>query len=226
MRVSVTKEIEQIRGRIKEHFDDLQAKDLDRILRVIYVVSDEQRKELEEIPKKSDFNRLEQAMTILTQKVTDLTEAQMRTEKAQRQTEERMQDLIKVVSQTNIHLGGLGNSMAYAFENEAYRILPEYLKKNYGIEVVEKFIRKEIAGKEINVLAQAKREGKEIVIIGEATLKLDEKDKIDDMVKKINTVKSVIKEEMFCVLVTHYATKSILKYAQEKGITVIQSFEW
>jgi hypothetical protein len=43
--------------------------------------------------------------------------------------------------------------MSYAFENEAFRMLPGVLKEKYGIEVTERFIRKEVKGKEINFLS-------------------------------------------------------------------------
>lgn len=50
-----------------------------------------------------------------------------------------------------IQVGGLSNSFGYAFENEAYRMLPRVLSEKYGIEIVEKFIRTELGGKEIKV---------------------------------------------------------------------------
>ncbi|MEM7531605.1 MAG: hypothetical protein AAF639_05490, partial [Chloroflexota bacterium] len=37
-------------------------------------------------------------------------------------------------------LGGLSKSLGYALENEAYRVLPAFLEKEYGITVTERFI--------------------------------------------------------------------------------------
>lgn len=66
----------------------------------------------------------------LTEKVDRLAEAQLKTE----------QSLIKV----RMDLAGLSRSFSYAFENEAFRHLPRFLKEKYGIEVVERLIRKEV----------------------------------------------------------------------------------
>jgi len=34
------------------------------------------------------------------------------------------------------------------------------------------------------------------------------------------------KEEIVRILVTHYATKGFIKKAQDRGVLVVQSFEW
>jgi len=182
-------------------------------------------------------------------KVGELAEAQKRTEnrvaelaEAQKTTEVRVAELageMKVLAvgldRNREEVGGLSRSFSYAFENETYRVLPAVLKAKYGIEIKEKIIRADIGGKEINIFAHAEKEGKNIIIVGEAKLRLDErrekrrgeKDILEELEEK---VKSVLEEyrgtEIIRVLVTHYATKGFLKKAKEKGIIVIQSFEW
>lgn len=181
-------------------------------------------------------------------KVGELAEAQKRTEnrvaelaEAQKNTEVRVAELaeeMKVLAvgldRNREEVGGLSRSFSYAFENEAYRVLPAVLKAKYGIEIKEKIIRADIGGKEINIFAHAEKEGERIIIVGEAKLRLDErrekrkgeKDIFEELEEK---VKSVLEEyrgtEIIRVLVTHYATKGFLKKAKEKGIIVIQSFE-
>jgi len=48
-------------------------------------------------------------------------------------------------------VGGLTRTFGYAFENEAYRMLPKALKEKYGIELTEKLVRTEIGDTEINI---------------------------------------------------------------------------
>ena len=63
----------------------------------------------------------------------------------------------KAVEITNSQVGGLGRSMAYALENEAYRHLPAYLAARHQLQVTQRFIRTEVGGKEINFFAEARR---------------------------------------------------------------------
>jgi predicted RNA-binding protein YlxR (DUF448 family) len=127
-------------------------------------------------------------------------------------------------------LGGLSLSFSYAFENEAYRMLPQVLKK-YGLELEDKMIRKEIAGEEINFFATARKNGKTVYIVGETKLRLDDTKKRDDVFKqlekKISAVKKVYGDvQIVPLIVTHFAKESMLKKAKERGIIVVQSFEW
>ena len=186
-------------------------------------------------------------------KVEELAEAQKRTEikveelagevkglavevkglaKAQKETQIEIQSLTKGLKETRGEVGGLSRSFSYAFENEAYRMLPKILKETYGIEMEEKLIRAEIAGKEINIFGKAKMNGKNIIVIGEAKLRLDDRrkkedqDVFDELEEKVHAVQKNYKEEPIKVLITHYATKGFMKKAKDKDVLVIQSFEW
>ena len=171
------------------------------------------------------------------QKVAELAEAQKRTDQrlaelaeAQRRTEEEVRTLAQELKRTRQDLGGLSLSFSYALENEAYRMLPQVLKK-YGLELEDKLIRKEIAGEEINFFATAKRNGKTVYIVGETKLRLDDTKKRDDVFKhlekKISALKKVYGDvQIVPLIVTHFAKESMLKKAKERGIIVVQSYEW
>ncbi len=194
-------------------------------------------------------NELGGRVSELGGKVGELAEAQKRTEnriaelaEAQKKTEDTVAELageMKVLAvgldRNREEVGGLSRSFSYAFENETYRMLPAILKEKYGIEIKEKFIRADIGGKEINIFGRAEKEEKDIIIVGEAKLRLDErrekkrgeKDILEELEEKVESVREEYKEsEIIRILVTHYATKGFLKKAKEKGIIVIQSFEW
>jgi len=191
--------------------------------------------ELAEAQKKT-----EQRLDSLTLKVEELAEAQKRTEQkveelaeAQRKTEIEIAKLAKGLQETRGELGGLSKSMSYAFENEAFRKLPDFLKEKYGIEIKEKLIREEIGGKEINIFGKARKDGVDLFVIGESKLRLDEKrdkrikDVFDELEEKVKAVKREYGEkEVVKILITHYATKGFLSKAKEKGIIIVQSFEW
>ena len=81
------------------------------------------------------------------------------------------------MKETRSELGGLSRSVSYGFENEVYRMLPDILKKNYGIEIKDRLVRVEVGGKEIDILGMGQRNGQDVVIVGEVKLRLDERRK-------------------------------------------------
>jgi chromosome segregation ATPase len=194
--------------------------------------TDQRLAELAEAQKKT-----EEELKALSKTVAELAEAQKRTDQklaelaeAQKRTEEEVRTLAQELKRTRQDLGGLSLSFSYALENEAYRMLPQVLKK-YGLELEDKMIRKEIAGEEINFFGTAKRNGKTVYIVGETKLRLDDTKKRDDVFKqlekKISAVKKVYGDvEIVPLIVTHFAKESMLKKAKERGIIVVQSYEW
>jgi len=202
------------------------------------------KEEIAETVKKSDFDNFvkstEENFNRVWKAIEELAEAQKRTEQrveelaeAQRKTEIEIAKLAKGLQETRGELGGLSKSMSYAFENEAFRKLPDFLKEKYGIEIKEKLIREEIGGKEINIFGKARKDGVDLFVIGESKLRLDEKrdkrikDVFDELEEKVKAVKREYGEkEVVKILITHYATKGFLSKAKEKGIIIVQSFEW
>ena len=224
---------QQIKERLKGPFEEQQAGVL---AEVIVEATHESQKEL---VKASDFNELKDIVKGLGIKVGELAEAQKRTElkvgelaEAQKRTEIEIKTLVKVVDKTSTDLGGLSRSVSYTLENEAYRALPGYLK-NFGVELTEKFIRTIIDDEEINILGLGRKNGQEIIIVGEAELKLTRcvgvycNTPLRKFERKVNTVKKKYPtKEIFKIFVTHFARPEIIKKAREKGITIVQSFEW
>jgi vacuolar-type H+-ATPase subunit E/Vma4 len=219
---------------------------------------------VDDVVKAKDFNELKEIVRELAeaqknteQRVNELAEAQKRTEQrvnelaeAQKKTEEEIRALTQALNRTREELkeditnlrkefGGFQRSMSYAFENEAFRMLPGVLKEKYGIEVTEKFIRKEVRGKEINVFGRGRMNGKDVLIIGEAKIRLEEKgmdreekekwiektfDELEDKVRAVQEENRGI--EIVRILITHFATSTFLEEARKRGVIVIQSFEW
>jgi hypothetical protein len=169
------------------------------------------------------LEELAEAQKRTDQKVAELAEAQKR-------TEEEVRTLAQELKRTRQDLGGLSLSFSYAFENEAYRMLPQVLKK-YGLELEDKMVRKEVAGEEINFFATARKNGETVYIVGETKLRLDDTKKRDDVFKQLEKKISAVKKvygnvQIVPLIVTHFAKESMLKKAKERGIIVVQSFEW
>ncbi len=172
-------------------------------------------KELAEAQKRTE-ERLDQ----LTIRVNELAEAQKRTEEEIRKLAIGLKNICNGV-------GELAKALIYTFENEAFRMLPRTLKEKYGIEITERFVRAEIGEHEINILSLGRRDGKEVVVVGEAKTRLERMEVFDELEDKVKAVKEEYKDrEIVKVLVTHFATGKILKFAKDTGVIVVQSFEW
>lgn len=235
-----------LKKKFEEAFDKKQATVLTEVITASY----------NDLVKTGDFNELKEIVRDIGIKVGELAEAQKGSEKrltrietvveelaeAQKRTEvsvadlsEEVRILAKGLNETRGEVGGLSKSMSYAFENEAYRKLPGILKEKYGIEIKKKIIRADIGGKEINLFGRAEKDGKDIFIVGESKLRLDERrerktierDVFEELDEKMKAVLDEYgKKEIIRVLVTHYATKGFLRKAKDKGVIVVQSFEW
>ncbi len=191
--------------------------------------------ELTEAQKRTEsrMEELTEAQKRTESRMEELTEAQKRTEsrmeeltEAQKRTEITVEKLAKGLDATRTEMGGLSRSVSYSLENEAYRQLPPFLKERYNIDVTDKMVRLEMEGEEINIFAHGRRDGKDILIVGETELKLSSMGKLRQLEKKVSLIKKHYPGDCIPLLITHFARPAVLDAAKEKGIVVVQSFEW
>jgi len=200
----------------------------------------EQRvEELAEAQKRTEqrLEGLAQAQEAMAQALASLARAQEESQRqiqalarAQEESQRQIQELTRQMVEVRRELGGLGRSMSYALENEAYRMLPAFLAEKHGIQVTERFVRTYIGDEEINLFGRGRRDGKEVLIVGEVKVRLEEgrrEDALEQLEEKARVVQEAYPgEELLLLLVTHHAHPGILQRAQERGILVVQSFEW
>jgi chromosome segregation ATPase len=240
-----------------ESFKRVTEENFNRVWKAINELAEAQRKteerlnqltirvdQLAEAQRKTEerLNQLTIRVDELTDRLNKLTERVDQLAEAQRRTEEKLAQLAEAqlkteqsLNKVRMDLAGLSRSVSYAFENEAFRNLPRFLKERYGIEVIERLIRREVGGKEINLLGRAKKNGEDVIIVGEVKMRLESKkykeefeaDIFDELEEKVEAVKAEYGDiEVVKILITHYASESFLKLAREKGVIVVQSFEW
>jgi DNA repair ATPase RecN len=202
--------------------------------------TDQKIKELTEAQKRTDQKvaELAEAQKKTEQKVEELAQAQKKTEeevkelaRQVRALTEEMREIKMELRDVRRELGGLGKSFSYSLENEAFRMLPKFLKEKYSIEIEEKFIRKEIGGKEINIFGFGKKDGKRVLVIGEARSRIDTKEKIEEVLQNVEEKEKVVAEEykgfeIVKIIITHFASNLSLELANQRGVIIIQSFEW
>ncbi len=149
---------------------------------------------------------------------------------AQKKTEEEVRKLAKGLRETRQMVGGLSDTVGYSLEDRAIKSLPQLLREQYQIEVkgrlVRKFIKYNGLKDEVNIFGEAERDGRSLYILGEAKAWLSKKH-IDKFLKRIQRLKfyKVITEDNFMFFVTYSAEPEIEKYAKDKGIEIIWSYE-
>jgi uncharacterized coiled-coil protein SlyX len=222
---------------VHQHHNDLaKASDFTELREIMRDLAEAQAKTeqtMDKLGKRMDGLAAAQAKT--EQTMNKLAEAQAKTEEAIRKLTGEMGNvktelggLSRSMGDVKTELGGLSRSMGYAMENEAYRHLPRFLQEAYGIELTERFVRKEIDGEEINIFGRGKRAGREVLVIGESALRITSAGKkLGQLDRKLKAVRKAYPEaEVVEVLIAHYATPEVLEQVREKGIIVVQSFEW
>lgn len=214
----------QIYDELSQTMDQRSARQLVNVMSSMY-------EELRNSVTKEEFADLKEV-------VRELAEAQKRTEirveelaEAQKRTEHALLQLSKRVDQTNQHVGGLNMTIGYGLENEAYRCLPDLLRRDWQIEVTEPLRRDWLpttAGKmvEVNIVGQGQREGETLLILGESKLQLSRK-YVDAFLhtrfRKIATGGLTA----FPVIITHMeAEPGVVAYARERGVAVYLSYQF
>ena len=151
--------------------------------------------------------------------VRELAKAQKRTEgrvvelaEAQKQTETGLIALTKEVrTLTRSHkelqrqVGGISNTIGYGLGDKAFPILPDLLKRDFGIEV-DKLYRRFLLypdGKddEANIYGEGKREGKKVYVIGEAKAPLGKRD-VERFLRMLKRVQAFLPDELVPMLLT------------------------
>ena len=173
--------------------------------------------------------RTEHGLGELRGAVADLAEAQKRTEhglddlrgvvrelaQAQAETSNEVRKLAIGLGATRRDVGGLSQSIGYAMENEAYRMLPPLLEERYGITLTRRLLRTHVGEQEINLFGEGTRWRKSDPTV------------FEDLEERGEAVRQAYPgREIVPIIVTHYARPAFVEEAQKRGVAVIQSFEW
>jgi F0F1-type ATP synthase membrane subunit b/b' len=199
-------------------------KDFDELTRVVEELAQAQKKSEERLGRlETVVEELAQAQKKTEQRVEELAQAQ-------KKTEEEVRKLAVALGETRQMVSGLSATVGHRLEDEAYKSLPNLLRRDFQIEVDGRLIRKYVEyvdGKmdEINIYGSGKRNGEVVWILGECKAKLGKKD-IDHFLKVVNRLERVLSgDKKVLVVVTYDVMPAVERYALEKGIKVYWSYE-
>ncbi|MBI4649670.1 MAG: hypothetical protein HY738_24475 [Bacteroidia bacterium] len=247
--------LQNIQAQLTDAFTPLQSNVL---AKVIYDSYNELIKTSDFNELKNIVSELAVAQRSTEKRMDELAVAQRNTEKridelavAQRNTEKRKDELVvaqkntekeltlltinvsklsEKVHDNSVAIGGIGRTMGYWFENEVYRLLPCFLKDNYGIVVTKRFLRRKLKTGEVNLFGKGKKGGEEIVIIGEVKQRLEGINDVKEAIAQLENAEKVLSKEIeknktFRIIITHLAVSSAITYAKKNNTCIIQSFE-
>ena len=211
----------EIKTKLSRVFAEEQARVLTEVISEAY----------NELVKARDFNELKDI-------VKELAEAQKRTElrveelaEAQKRTEEELRELVREHKKTRTQLGGISMTVGYRLEDEAYKSLPELLRRDMGLVVEGRLKRQFVTDRmgmkiEVNIIGEAKKNGRKVIIVGEGKSQLSKKGVDEFISKKLKRLEGVY-EEIFPLLITYMISEpEVEDYAREKGIAIYYSYDF
>ncbi len=211
---------------LSPHFGEKGAKALSEVFENF--VWSQVRAEFEEI--RDILKELAQAQARTEARLEELAQAQADTERQLGETQKALKSLARTVEDLQKQVGGITHTIGYTLENEAYKALPELLKRDLGVQVQGKLLRKmwersRGAVEEVDIFGEGLKDGRKVVILGEVQAQLSKRH-LDRFLKRLERLKKELPEgERILVAVTHSAPPSVVKYAEEKGIRVYHSYE-
>jgi hypothetical protein len=161
-------------------------------------------------------------------RVEELAEAQKRTEAGLEALTNEVRTLTRSHKELQRQVGGISNTIGYGLEDKAYPILPNLLKRDFGLEVDRLYRRFLIYpdGKddEVNIYGEGKRDGQKVYVIGEAKAQLGRRD-VDRFLRMLKRVQIFLSAELIPLLLTYAVHPKVEQYAVSNGLKIYWSHD-
>ena len=257
--IAILEEMEQQRQQWEQsvtrkeftEFARMTEENFKKVWEAIHELTEAQRRteqrveELAEAQKKTEdrLDRLEKTVERLVeaqrrteQKVEELAEAQRRTEQrveelaeAQKRTEREIQRLTGELAMVKDRLEGISHSVGYSLENKSYKVLPELLKRDMGIEVTTPLVRKYLTlekGKtfQANIYGRGRMDGEEVIILGECKVRPSKRE-VRRFLSRVRQVEEKEGKKVIALIVAHDFLPEMEEYLRSLGIKYYWSYE-
>lgn len=174
-------------------------------------------------------------MNELTFKVSDLAEAQKRTEErlnelaeAQKRTEGTLEKLIISLYNLQVEVGRLSDTIGFGLEDIAKVTLLGWLYRHLGIEIDElrrEFVKINSEEIEVNLYGEGILKGEKIIIIGEVKFRIYSSEVKDFYDHTYIPIVKRVKAKVIGILFGYLIHPSAKKLAEELGLYTIASYE-
>jgi hypothetical protein len=180
--------------------------------------------------EREEFEALKKEVSKLTKNVNLLAKAQKRTEERVEelaQAQKRTEDAIRELS---INVSGLGETIGFGLEDIARVMVPGHLFRHEGIKIEGELVRNFVVidGKEIEIdlWGEGRREREEIVVVGEVKSRVYETDVKGFLSKIIEPLrKTISKKRLYPLMFSYFIHPSAQAFASIHGICLIASYQ-
>ncbi|MEM7533845.1 MAG: hypothetical protein AAF639_16795, partial [Chloroflexota bacterium] len=177
---------------------------------------------------RESMQKMQESIVLLNKNQEVLFESQ---QEMRQEMQKDIGTLKKNVENVNKNVFGLGESLGYSLENEAYRLLPAYLEREHNIKLNNPMLRSYVEGQEVNILGTGTKDDKPIVLVGEAKTRLatghfEQLWRHILLVKKAQEKGEIAAGEIVPIFVTHMARQQAERKAKRDGVMIVHSFQW
>ncbi|MEM2219940.1 MAG: hypothetical protein QXU50_07485 [Candidatus Korarchaeum sp.] len=222
--------------RLREDFNEM-LKRVDRNTRAITQLRGAIRGLLEAQAKSEErLSRLEvavernaEAITKLSKAVDELREAQAKSEERLSRLEVAVDKLVTAVAELRVEVGRLSDTVGYGLEDIARILVPPWLERLQGVELVSElrreFLRLDGEEVEVNLYSEGKKEGRDVRVLGEVKSRIYG----GDVRRLYNNAVSPLRRagfEVIAFMVGYVVHPSAREEAEKLGISVIAAYEF
>ncbi|MEM0268605.1 MAG: hypothetical protein QXH90_07965 [Candidatus Korarchaeum sp.] len=222
--------------RLREDFNEM-LKRVDRNTRAITQLRGAIRGLLEAQAKSEErLSRLEvavernaEAITKLSKAVDELREAQAKSEERLSRLEVAVDRLVTAVAELRVEVGRLSDTVGYGLEDIARILVPPWLERLQGVELVSElrreFLRLDGEEVEVNLYSEGKKEGRDVRVLGEVKSRIYG----GDVRRLYNNAVSPLRRagfEVIAFMVGYVVHPSAREEAEKLGISVIAAYEF
>jgi len=210
------------------------------VLIAILEEMEQQRQQWEQSVTRKEFTEFarmtEENFKKVWEAIHELTEAQRRTEQrveelaeAQKRTEREIQRLTGELAVVKDRLEGISHSVGYSLENKSYKVLPELLKRDMGVEVTTPLVRKYLTlekGKifQANIYGRGRINGEEVIILGECKVRPSKRE-VRRFLSRVRQVEEKEGKKVIALIVAHDFLPEMEEYLRSLGIKYYWSYE-
>ncbi|MEM2604518.1 MAG: hypothetical protein QW353_06455 [Candidatus Korarchaeum sp.] len=185
------------------------------------------REDFNEMLKRVDRNT--RAITQLRGAIRGLLEAQAKSEERLSRLEVAVDKLVTAVAELRVEVGRLSDTVGYGLEDIARILVPPWLERLQGVELVSElrreFLRLDGEEVEVNLYSEGKKEGRDVRVLGEVKSRIYG----GDVRRLYNNAVSPLRRagfEVIAFMVGYVVHPSAREEAEKLGISVIAAYEF
>jgi len=176
----------------------------------------------------STVRSLTRAQRRTEERLNQLAEAQSRTEERLNQLAEAVDRLVVGLDSLRVEVGRLSEVVGFGLEDVARVVLPGWLHRRLGVEVEElrrEFLRVDGEEVEVNLYCEGLKGGAKVTVLGEVKSRIYSDDESGFHERVFTRAKKAVEGEALGVLFGYLIHPTAKRKAEELGLYTVASYE-